>query len=210
MTPIDADADGGWMLSRQTCPACKRLVLILINGAAQHNVQRVVGITSVWSTTLVRPKGAVRPPAPKEVPQAIAEDYNEACLVLADSAKASAALSRRCLQTILREAAKAKPGDLFNEIQQVLDSGKLPGHIAEALDAVRAIGNFAAHSIKSKQSGEVIPIEPGEAEWNLDVLESLFDFYYVQSALLQAKKDALNKKLASAGKPAVRSGPVVP
>jgi Domain of unknown function (DUF4145) len=159
MTPIDADADGGWVLSRQTCPACKRLVLILINGAAQHNAQRqFIGISAAWGTMLVRPRGAIRPPAPKEVPKAIAEDYNEACLVLTDSAKASAALSRRCLQNILRESAKVKPGDLFNEIQEVLDSGKLPGHIAEGLDAVRAIGNFAAHPIKSKHSGEVIPI----------------------------------------------------
>ena len=37
----------------------------------------------------------------------------EACLVLPDSPKASVALSRRCLQHILREAAKVKHGDLY-------------------------------------------------------------------------------------------------
>ena len=67
-----------------------------------------------------------------------------------------------------------------------------------------AIGNFAAHPIKSKHTGEVLPVEPGEAEWNLDVLESLFDFYYVQPATLKAKKDALSKKLKEAGKSPVR------
>lgn len=37
-----------------------------------------------------------------------------------------------------------------------------------------------------------------------DMLESLFDFYYVQPALLKAKRDALNKKLAESGKPAMK------
>jgi len=146
----------------------------------------------------------MRPAPPKEVPQAFASDYQEASLVLPDSAKASAALSRRCLQNLLRDVAKVKRSDLYNEIQELLGRGTLPSHIADALDAVRNIGNFAAHPIKSQHTGEVIDVEPGEAEWNLDVLESLFDFYFVQPAQLQAKKDALNKKLAEAGKPQLK------
>jgi uncharacterized protein DUF4145 len=206
MVPLEADADGGWIVSHTKCPECKRLIIRLLNGPAIHHAGSggLASIQHAEKVLLVRPKGSLRPPCPKEVPKAIAEDYNEACLVLADSAKASAALSRRCLQNVLRETAKAKPRDLFDEIQEVLDGGKVPPYVAEGLDAVRAIGNFAAHPIKSKHSGEVIPVEPGEAEWNLDVLESLFDFYYVQPALHKAKKDALNKKLAEAGKPAVR------
>ena len=57
-----------------------------------------------------------------------------------------------------------------------MDSGKLPSHLTGSLDAVRNIGNVAAHPTKSEASGEIIDVEPGEAEWNLDVLESLFDF----------------------------------
>jgi Domain of unknown function (DUF4145) len=206
VTAIAADTDGGWMLSHQKCPACSRLVIRLMSGPATYrdSVGTFGGISSAWNTRLVHPKGAGRTPCPEEVPKEIAEDYNEACLVLPDSPKASAALSRRCLQNVLREAARVKARDLYDEIQEALDSGKLPSHIAEGLDAVRAIGNFGAHPIKSKHTGEIIPVEPGEAEWNLDVLESLFDFYYVQPALLKAKKDALNKKLQEAGKPAVR------
>jgi len=108
------------------------------------------------------------------------------------------------LQNLLREVAKVKPGNLADEIQQVLDSGKLPSWIAESIDAVRNIGNFAAHPLKSSATGEVLPVEPGEAEWNLDVLESLFDFYFVQPALIKAKRDALDKKLAEAKKPPMK------
>jgi len=152
----------------------------------------------------VWPKGSSRPPLPKEVPSEFASDYEEACLVLPDSAKASAALSRRCLQHVLREVAKVKHSDLSKAIQEILDRGTLPSHIAEALDAVRNNGNFAAHPIKSQHTGEVIDVEPGEAEWNLDVLESLFDFYFVQPAVLAGKKAALNQKLKAAGKPPLK------
>jgi hypothetical protein len=150
------------------------------------------------------PRGATRPPAPPEVPKALAEDYNEACVVLADSPKASAALSRRCLQHTLSDAKLSTMRDLNDAIKDALKSGRLPSHIAEDLDAVRNIGNFAAHPQKSQHSGEVLDFEPGEAEWNLDVLESLFDFVYVGPARSKAKRDNLNKKLQEAGKPPMK------
>ena len=93
---------------------------------------------------------------------------------------------------------------MAKEIQEVLDSGKLPSHLAESIDAVRNLGNFAAHPLKSQHTGEIIDVNPGEAEWNLDVLESLFDFYFVQPAVLKAKRDALNAKLKEAGKPPMK------
>lgn len=141
---------------------------------------------------------------PAEVPKNFTLDYTEACLVLSDSPKASAALSRRCLQHLLRESAGVKKADLADEIQQVIDSRQLPSHLSESLDAIRNTGNFAAHPIKSKSTGEIVDVEPGEAEWNLDVLESLFDFFFVQPALLMRKRAALDKKLSDAGKPPMK------
>jgi hypothetical protein len=73
----------------------------------------------------------------------------------------------------------------------VLDTKQLPSTIADSIDSVRHIGNFAAHPIKSQSTGEIVDVEPNEAEWNLDVLESLFDFYYVLPAKAQAKKRTL-------------------
>jgi hypothetical protein len=105
---------------------------------------------------------------------------------------------------LLREEGKVKHGNLSDEIQQVIDAAKLPSLLLDSLDAVRNIGNFAAHPIKSKASGEIIDVEPGEAEWNLDVLESLFDYFFVQPALLKKKRDALNAKLKEAGKPGMK------
>jgi len=198
------DAEGSWGFQYTTCPACRRFISYLRlyksfdarNGAPVPTANDLV--------IMVLPKTAMRAPLPQEVPAKFAEDYKEACLVLADSPKASAALSRRCLQNLLRDHANVKHSDLNNEIQQVLDSGKLPSHLADAIDAVRVGGNFAAHPIKSKNTGEVIDVEPGEAEWLLDTLEGLFDFYFVQPAVLKRKRDALNQKLKDAGKPPLK------
>jgi len=153
---------------------------------------------------MVRPKGPNRSPILSEVPSTIAQDYKEACLVLHDSPKASAALSRRCLQSLLRETAGVRPGDLSEEIQQILDAKSLPGYLADDLDAVRNIGNFAAHPNKSKSTGELSDVEPGEADWTLNILEGLFDFYFVQPLSQQRRREALNKKLSDLGKPPMK------
>jgi hypothetical protein len=116
------------------------------------------------------PRAESREPIDPSVPAAFAEDYIEACNVLDISPKASAALSRRVMQHILQVCAKVEAPNLYQEIQKVLDGKMVPSHIADSLDAVRTVGNFAAHPIKSTSSGEIVPVEAGEAEWNLDTV----------------------------------------
>ncbi len=60
--------------------------------------------------------------------------------------------------------------------------------------------------MKSGETGKIVDVDPGEADWNLDVLESLFDYYYVQPARLKEKRDALNEKLDEVGKPPLKGG----
>jgi hypothetical protein len=204
---IGEDAEYHAYLRKASCPECHRLLLVL----KRQRWSPVTGggaVVTDEQETIVWPRVASREPLPREVPPSFASDYQEASLVLADSPKASAALSRRCLQLLLRDpkAAGVTPGDLAGEIQQVLDARSLPPHLANAVDAIRAIGNFAAHPLKSMSTGEILDVEPGEAEWLLDTLESLFDFYFVQPILLQRKRDALNKKLSDAGKPPLKLG----
>jgi hypothetical protein len=201
---IGIDADGLWLVLYETCPRCQRLNIRLLNGPPQS--QDKTKMVHLVSSRVIHPNGGVsRKRAPSDVPKSVREDYNEACLVLADSPKASAALSRRCLQRILREHAKVKPQDLSKEIDEVLASKQLPQYLATDIDAVRHIGNFAAHPIKSTSSGEIVDVELGEAEWQLDVLEGLFDFYFVAPAESKKKRDALNAKLADAKKPPLKT-----
>jgi len=197
MTHVDIGTinNAQWHIQWQACPACKRAIIKLFSYTPN---------TRIITERLIVPRSISRSPIPKEVPDIFANDYKEACLTLADSPKASAALSRRCLQNILREKAGVKKSDLSKEIGQVIDSKQLPSHLVESIDAVRNIGNFAAHPLKSTNTGEIFDVEAGEAEWTLDVLEGLFDFYFVQPALIAKKKEALNIKLQEAGKPPMK------
>ena len=123
-------------------------------------------------------------------------------------AKASAALSRRCLQHILQEKSDAKTqNDLAKTIGEVIDDPKTPRNVADSLDMVRNIGNFSAHPNKSTNIGGIVPVEPVEAEWCLEVIEMLFDFYFVRPSEIQRRRDRVDEKLAAAGKPPNRPLP---
>lgn len=150
---------------------------------------------------LVFPKTREMPDT-ESIPDDYKSDYIEAYNVLDISPKASAALSRRCLQRLLRERAEVTPGILVDEINQVLD--KLPPGLRENVDVIRHFGNFAAHANKNLQTGEIIDVEPSEAEWTLEILKSLLEYFVIKPAEYSGKRDRLNSKLKDAGKPAMK------
>ncbi|WP_197462350.1 MULTISPECIES: DUF4145 domain-containing protein [unclassified Erythrobacter] len=129
-------------------------------------------------------------------------------MVLQLSPKASAALSRRCLQSILASHGYASR-NLVDQITSAIDepdaSKSLPTAIRENIDAIRNFGNFSAHPITDRTSLQVVDVEEGEAEWCLEILRDLFDHYYVAPAKSAARRASLGSKLAGAGKPAMKS-----
>ena len=149
------------------------------------------------------PVGSGRMPAAPEVEPQFAEDYNEACLVLPFSPKASAALSRRCLQNIIRIKENIKKKNLMLEIDELISLNKLPSFLSDNLQTIRGFGNIAAHGMEDQVSGQILDVEPEEADFLLDILELMFDFYFVQPAKAAKIRVSLNKKLSSAGKPTV-------
>jgi hypothetical protein len=187
--------EGHYIAQHLICPECRRIVINLKHVTPDGG--------TVVETHLLWPKHSTRP-VPSEVDARFADDFREAAAVISISPKASAAVSRRCLQDVLREKAGVKAPNLDQEIQKVMDSKATPTWLSENLDAVRVVGNFAAHPTKSTQSGAVVDVEPGEAEFLLDVLEGLFDFYFVQPAKSQAQRAAINAKLKAANKPPLK------
>jgi hypothetical protein len=180
------------------CSSCDKTNITLrkFDLAALH-APATVAIASVSYKTdkpideqqLIYPRYENRAFSSLMIPQHVYQDYIEACLVLHDSPKASAALTRRCLQTILREKAKVTPGDLFDEIQEVIKRPEMPSYLIDSIDAIRKIGNIAAHTLKSKSSGLIVDIEPREAELSIGVIEGLLDFYYI---LPEKQKERIN------------------
>ncbi len=141
----------------------------------------------------------------EEVPEHYSKDFAEAAEVLPISAKASAALSRRILQDVLREELGIKKANLVKEIEEFIQRSDVPTYLGDAVDAVRNVGNFAAHPLKDTNTGEVVEVEAGEAEWLLEVNESLFDFVFVQPQRLEERKKKLNIKLKTLGKPSMKA-----
>jgi hypothetical protein len=125
------------------------------------------------------------------MPEAYANDYREACLVLRTSAKASAALSRRVLQGLLRDALGVAPSNLNSEIDEVIKRDLAPVELAKDLHAVRKLGNWAAHPEKDKATGKITDVEPGEAEAILSVIEALARFCFIA----RPERDALRADL---------------
>jgi hypothetical protein len=124
-------------------------------------------------------------------------------MVLPISAKASATLARRCLQNVLHSHGY-KGRNLAQEIQNLLEETDplkaIPSSLRITINLVRNFGNFSAHPIKDINTMEIIDVEDGEAEFCLDVLDAIFDHFYVKPAEAARLRDALNAKLASAGK----------
>lgn len=137
------------------------------------------------------------------VPKAFADLFREAWDVLPWSPRASAALSRRCLQQLLHDHFKIKAKNLEEEIDALIATKQLPSHINDDLHAVRSVGNFAAHPQKNLATGNIVDPEPDEANWLLSLLQAVFDSTFVEPARHAARKQAWNTKAAAAGKPTV-------
>jgi len=215
---LGSDRDGNWCVLWRTCTNCGRLVIELgvhrYVKASEHPARGILSggipglvadrvISDKLETEFVRPKFLSRPLS-KEVPLEYRQDFFEAVKVLSVSPKASAALSRRCLQNLLENHVGVKPGRLSDEIQEVIDSRDLPSELEMEMDGIRAIGNLASHPEKDTDPGVVVDVEEGEAEWNLDVLDDLFDQYFIKGAKRKQRIEAANKKLKGAGKPLLK------
>lgn len=113
---------------------------------------------------------------PDYIPKAIRQDYEEAYAIVNLSPKASATLSRRCLQGMIRDFWKIKPSTLFKEIDQL--EHKIPAMQWKVLDGIRRVGNIGAHM--EKDINVIVDIDPGEAEKLLKVIEKLINDWYVE------------------------------
>lgn len=136
------------------------------------------------------------------------KDYRAACETLQASPEASACMSRRCLQNVLKDQGYLQK-DLALQIDALLresDPKKaLPISLHRCIDAVRGFGNFGAHTQRNIHSLEIIEVEPGEAEWCIEITEQLFEHYFERPQQIAAKIASANSKFGAAGKPQVKS-----
>ena len=112
---------------------------------------------------------------PAYIPRQILDDYEEACKIKNLSPKASATLSRRCLQGIIRDFWKVSKPRLVEEIEAIRD--KVEDDVWATIDAVRKIGNIGAHM--EKDINVIIDVDPGEAQLLIGLIEMLITDWYI-------------------------------
>ena len=147
------------------CPECKNISVIASSlGKGFKKPFRV----------LVNPTSSAKQ-YPDYIPKAIRDDYEEAYSLVNLSPKASATLSRRCLQGMIRDfwnIKKSKLADAINELQNKVTSSQW-----KAIDSVRKIGNIGAHM--ESDINTIVEVDSGEAEKLLKLIELLIDKWYI-------------------------------
>lgn len=184
-------------LSWVICPAkdCQKLTLFFHEYAAtseyewQNGVYKALGSKLIHSRKLF-PRGVAKP-LPDYIPQQIAQDYNEACLILDDSPRAAATLFRRCLQGMIRDFWVIQEKTLYAEIEKAI---KQHPETEDFLHPIRQLGNIGAHP--ENDINIIVPIEPHEAELMKETIEHLIDEWYVNRYKTELRKQKLKQVAA--------------
>ena len=145
----------------------------------------------IVSTHRLRPESGHKP-QPDFIPAPIVQDYIEASRIRDLSAKASATLAQRCIQGMIRDFCRISKSRLIDEIIELskrLEHGTAPAGVnsesIEAIDHVRSIGNIGAHM--EKDIDVIVDVDPGEAQALLDLIEMLFEEWYIARNTRQGK-----------------------
>lgn len=112
---------------------------------------------------------------PEYIPLSIRQDYIEACSIVSLSPKASATLSRRCLQGMIRDFWGISKSRLIDEIDSLKE--KVPAQQWRVIDGLRRIGNIGAHM--EKDINTIIDIDPNEADKLIKLIELLIEQWYI-------------------------------
>lgn len=156
-------------------PSCISIAFYKCPNCEQFTI-RAHGVGSAVSglDRLIWPLSAAKQ-FPDYIPKSILDDYKEAYAILYLSPKASATLSRRCLQGMIHDFWKIYRKNLNQEISDLKD--KIPGDLWRSIDALRQLGNIGAHM--EQDTNLIVDIEPDEAESLLKLIECLIKEWYI-------------------------------
>ena len=147
------------------CPSCEK-ISIKCDGLSSDLSDLHVDILP--QTTAIK--------FPDYVSLAIRQDYEEAYAILNLSPKASATLSRRCLQGIIRDFWGISKSRLVDEIDALKD--KIHPSQWKVIDGVRRIGNIGAHM--EKDINLIVDIDTDEAHKLVKLIELLINDWYIR------------------------------
>lgn len=199
----DNSSNANWISLTTVCPECHKPSMKLMYKTST-GMPVVDALSEMFGTAQwVFPMSRARKNIPDEVPDDLKEDYFEANDVLLISPRSSATLSRRIMESILRQQGYGQK-KLIDQIDAVrnepVPDKKLPTSLLKMIDAVRLFGNFSAHSIRNMETLQIIDVESGEADVCLYVIEGMFDHYYVRPSVEARNLEVVNEKLKEVGR----------
>lgn len=172
-----------WVIRHTCCPSCKDFIILAVGPE-----ERVV-----W----VYPTSRARRAVPSEVPLPYRNDYMEAAELLLVSPKSSAALGRRCLQSLLHDMG-CKSRSLDQEIAKFLSRERgVSVELQQLLHLGQKVDNFGKLSLTDWPVAVIVKVEPHEAELCLDIADELFDHIYLRPQRVQEKQEELELKFGT-------------
>jgi hypothetical protein len=173
-----------------------------------HQDISIPGVERERATWIARPRFATSRRVDPRVPEPFRTDFMEAAALLDTSPRMSAVLSRRILGDLLRKYAKKDEPNLVAQIDAFTAESGHPSALTDNLHHFREVGNFGAHTqeVQAAESGEpvIIDVSREEAEWTLDLVERLFDYFIVQPAKDEEFRARMDEKIERAGRKPLR------
>jgi hypothetical protein len=136
-------------------------------------------------------------------------DYEEAASILDLSPRMSSVLSRRILGDLLEHHAKLEYNSLKKQIDEFIADTARPYELREDLHYLREIGDFSSHT-QTNDRGEIINVTRDEAEWTLDIVDRLFDYFIVSPEKSRKLREGIAEKIKEAGRKEIPPLPDAP
>jgi hypothetical protein len=184
---------------------CQQLVIRGHNGYRKPDPHAPEWITETWQVWPRRTSRRIDPLVPSE----IRKDYVEAAALLDVSPKMSAVLSRKIVFDLLESYAGVSEYTLKGSLDKFIADTTHPQRVRDNLQHLREIGDFGAHT-KRDGVGQIIDVSHEDAEWTLDLIDRLFDYFIVdpeRDRQMQAKWD---KNVADVGRKPITPVPPDP
>jgi hypothetical protein len=190
---------------------CEQLLIRIHERTVEFRMGRPVVHTDSW---IARPHFAdyAERPINALVLEPFRRDYSEASIILEVSPRMSAVLARRIVGDLLKKYADKKQWGLTDRIRSFIDEGGHPSSLTTNLDHLREIADFGAHTQEAEtqsDTGEmevvIIDADRDDAEWTLDLVDRLFDYFIVTPAKDEGMRSKWDTNIAKTGRKPLRS-----
>lgn len=163
-SPFTKHDESALRISFYKCPKCGNYTISA----------RGVGDKTQNIDSMIQPRSSANQ-FPDYVPEQIRNDYEEAYLISLLSPKASATLSRRCIQGMIHHKWKITLKNLNQEISALKD--KIEPSLWSAIDSLRQLGNIGAHM--ESDVNTIVDIDPDETQKLIALVEILIKEWYI-------------------------------